>query len=279
MPEIIPERVLNRSTIATGTADPGPRRGVIRLSAQGGKPMELADGRVYRVRLAVGEPGTSGFRSGEFTISSAAGVYAPGADLNIRPPRDMKDYVNARFEVVRDPALPILLSDVLIITCAVVLMIALQYLVFKTKFGTAMRALSFSTTTAPLMGINVNRVIAITFVVGTSLAAVAAFLYLLKYPNNLKQSADQVWVLLGLKAFVAAVVGGIGNVRGAVLGGFLIALIEQLGVLYGDKLLLALGARPGLGTSLGDVYVFSVLILVLLLRPNGLLGKAVREKV
>lgn len=279
MPEIIPERVLNRSTIAAGTANPGTRRGVIQLTPENGATLTLTADRVYRVRLAVGEAGTPAFRAGEFTISSPAGTYQPGADVNIRPPRDMKDYQNARFEIVRDPSLPILLSDVLIITCAVVLMVALQYLVFKTKFGTAMRALSFSTTTAPLMGINVNRVIAITFVVGTSLAAVAAFLYLLKYPNNLKQSADQVWVLLGLKAFVAAVVGGIGNVRGAVLGGFLIALIEQLGVLYGDKLLLALGARPGLGTSLGDVYVFSVLILVLLLRPNGILGQAVREKV
>jgi len=115
------------------------------------------------------------------------------------------------------------------------------------------------------MGINVNLVISFTFIVGTALAASASFLYPMKYAG-LNQPASGIWVLLGLKAFVAAVVGGIGNVRGAVLGGFLIAGIEFFGSKY-------------ISTELKDVYVFGLLILVLLIRPNGLLGKSVREKV
>ena len=93
----------------------------------------------------------------------------------------------------------------------------LEYLVFRTKLGTAMRAVSYSPTTAALMGIPVDRVVSFTFVLGSALAAAAGFLYAMKYPG-LNQPAHTIWVLLGLKAFVAAVIGGIGNVRGAVVG-------------------------------------------------------------
>jgi branched-chain amino acid transport system permease protein len=93
----------------------------------------------------------------------------------------------------------------------------------------------------------------------------AGFLYALKYPN-LQQPAHAVWVLVGLKAFVAAVVGGIGNVRGAVLGGFVIAAVELFGAFY-------------VSSSFRDVYVFALLILILLVLPTGLLGSPVREKV
>jgi branched-chain amino acid transport system permease protein len=155
-------------------------------------------------------------------------------------------------------------------------MIGLELLVYRSKIGTAMRALSHSVETASLMGVNVNFVISFTFVLGTALAAAAAFLYPMKYPG-LNQAADQIWVLLGLKAFVAAVVGGIGNIRGAVIGGFLIAAIEQFGAFLGSSL----GAKLGISglEALTDIYVFSALIIVLLVRPNGLLGRAVREKV
>jgi branched-chain amino acid transport system permease protein len=115
------------------------------------------------------------------------------------------------------------------------------------------------------MGVNVDRTISITFVIGSALAAAAGFLYALKYPQ-LKQTADTVWVMLGLKAFVAAVVGGIGNIRGAMLGGLVIGLIEFFGVAY-------------LSDRYRDVYVFSLLIVVLLVRPSGILGKATIEKV
>ncbi|MCC6358593.1 MAG: branched-chain amino acid ABC transporter permease [Phycisphaerales bacterium] len=149
---------------------------------------------------------------------------------------------------------------------AILLMLGLEWLVYRTKLGRGMRAVSFNPANAALMGVPVDRVISITFVIGSALAAAAGLLYVIKYPANLKQTADTVWVMLGLKAFVAAVVGGIGNVRGAMLGGLAIGLIEFFGVAY-------------LKTEYRDVYVFSLLILVLLVRPSGILGKTVVEKV
>ncbi len=158
------------------------------------------------------------------------------------------------------------LADMAVIGTAVLLMAGMQYLIFNTKVGAAMRAVSFNTRNASLMGINVDAVISFTFVVGSMLAAAAGFLYGIKYEGQAKQTADSMWVMLGLKAFVAAVVGGIGNVRGAVLGGLLIGLIEFFGVAY-------------LSSQYRDAYVFAILILVLLFRPEGVLGKATVEKV
>ncbi|MGE3108474.1 MAG: branched-chain amino acid ABC transporter permease [Phycisphaerales bacterium] len=156
--------------------------------------------------------------------------------------------------------------DVIGAGTSVLLMVLLDWLVFRTKIGRAMRAVSHNTNTAALMGIPVDRVISITFVLGAMLAAAAGFLYGQKYPGGLNQTATFTWVMLGLKAFVAAVVGGIGNIRGAMLGGLLIGLLEFLGAAYIDP-------------SLKDVYVFALLIIVLLFRPSGLLGSSVREKV
>ncbi|MBL0869454.1 MAG: branched-chain amino acid ABC transporter permease [Phycisphaerales bacterium] len=167
--------------------------------------------------------------------------------------------------------------DVFIFVSAIVLMVGLQYLVFRTKFGAAMRAVSFNTETAALMGIRVDRVISVTFVTGAMLAAAAGFMYALKYPG-LNQTAHETWVLLGLKAFVAAVVGGIGNVRGAVLGGFLIAFIEFMGMYCFSKYLDPV-LHTNMGTNLRDVYVFAMLIFVLLVRPAGILGSQLKEKV
>jgi branched-chain amino acid transport system permease protein len=157
------------------------------------------------------------------------------------------------------------LVDVILFVTAAVLMVGLEYLVFRTKLGTAMRAVSYSPTNAALMGIPVDRVVSFTFVLGSALAAAAGFLYAMKYPG-LNQPAHTIWVLLGLKAFVAAVIGGIGNVRGAVVGGFVIAFVEQFGAFY-------------VSSNYRDVYVFALLILILLVLPNGLLGSTVREKV
>lgn len=158
------------------------------------------------------------------------------------------------------------LVDAAIIGTAVALMAGMEFLIFRTTTGAAMRAVSFSTRNASLMGINVDRVISLTFIIGSMLAAAAGFLYTLRYPGQVKQTADSMWVMLGLKAFVAAVVGGIGNVRGAVLGGLLIGLIEFFGVAY-------------LSSQYRDAYVFAILILVLLFRPEGVLGRATVEKV
>jgi branched-chain amino acid transport system permease protein len=157
------------------------------------------------------------------------------------------------------------LVDAMILATSAVLMLALEYLVFHTKLGTAMRAVSFNQDTASLMGIPVDRVVSFTFVLGSSLAAAAGFLYVMKYPG-LNQPAHAIWVLLGLKAFVAAVIGGIGNVRGAVVGGFVIAFVEQFGAFY-------------ISSSYRDVYVFALLIVILLVRPNGLFGSPYQEKV
>lgn len=157
------------------------------------------------------------------------------------------------------------LVDAMIIGTSAVLMMLLQYLVFHTKLGTAMRAVSFDFDAAALMGVPVDRVVSFTFVLGSALAAAAGFLYALKYPG-LNQPAHATWVLLGLKAFVAAVIGGIGNVRGAVLGGFVIAAVEQFGAFY-------------LSSAYRDVYVFALLIIILLVRPSGLLGSPLQEKV
>jgi branched-chain amino acid transport system permease protein len=157
------------------------------------------------------------------------------------------------------------LIEMIVLGSAIALMIAMQYIIFRTRFGLAMRAVQFNIRTAALMGVNVDRVIAASFVSGAALAASAGFLFSMRY-GQLQQTASSVWMLLGLKAFVAAVVGGIGNIRGAMLGGILIGIIEFLGVAY-------------LSSAYRDVYVFAILILVLLVRPQGLLGRPTAEKV
>ncbi len=157
--------------------------------------------------------------------------------------------------------------DLVVLVVALVLMLAMQLLIFKTRFGTAMRAVSFNAKAAALMGINVDRIISTTFVIGSALAGAAGYLYAMKLQTQtLHPTAHSQWVLLGMKAFVAAVVGGIGNVRGAMLGGLMIGLVEHLGSQY-------------ISSEYADVYVFLLLILVLLIRPAGILGKATVEKV
>jgi branched-chain amino acid transport system permease protein len=163
-------------------------------------------------------------------------------------------------------AVAVLMLDVLVIVLAQLLMAGLEWLVQRTKLGLGMRALSFDTRTAALMGVPVDRVISLTFVIGSALAAAAGLLYASKYVT-LQQPAHAAWILLGLKAFVAAVVGGIGNIRGAMLGGMTIGLLEFFGRAYSGS------------PQLADVYVFSLLILVLLFRPTGILGRPAVVKV
>ncbi|MEZ4362362.1 MAG: branched-chain amino acid ABC transporter permease [Kofleriaceae bacterium] len=160
---------------------------------------------------------------------------------------------------------PIQLVDVTVVALAFSLMLVLQWMVFRTRLGRAMRAVSYDENVAALMGINANRVVTITFAIGSALAAAGGLLFAVKY-STLKQTADATWVLLGLKAFVAAVVGGIGNVRGAVAGAVLIGAVEQFGATYRSP-------------HMRDVYVFVILIIVLLVKPSGIFGVAVREKV
>lgn len=157
----------------------------------------------------------------------------------------------------------ILTSDTLInIVVSVGLMVALQLLVRRTKIGKAMQATSEDTGAAKLMGINTNYIVAFTFAVGSALAAVGAILYCSSYP----QIKPTMGSLLGLKAFVAAVLGGIGSIPGAMLGGYMLGVVESLTKAY-------------ISTTITDAVVFAILILVLLVKPAGLLGKNRKEKV
>ena len=163
--------------------------------------------------------------------------------------------------------------DMLTIGLTVVLVVLLERLVYGTKMGRAMRAVSYDERTASLMGINVNSVVTLTFALGSALAAAGGILVALRI--DLRQTADASWVLLGLKAFVAAVVGGIGNVRGAAAGAMLIAFVEVFVHRYINA---AFPDKPWVG-QLQDIYVFGILILVLLFKPSGLFGKTTAEKI
>ena len=144
----------------------------------------------------------------------------------------------------------------------VALMVALLLLVYKTKFGVAMRATSNNLNTARLLGINTNLIISVTFAIGSALAAIAGVLLCSAYPVLLPTTGS----MPGIKAFTAAVFGGIGSIPGAMVGGILLGIIEIFGKAY-------------ISTQLADAIVFSVLIIVLLVKPTGLLGKAINEKV
>ena len=152
-------------------------------------------------------------------------------------------------------------SIVTIVAC-VVIMIALTLFTNKTKMGKAMRVVSEDKGAAELMGINVNGTISLTFAIGSALAAIAGVLLCTAYPALTPTTGS----MPGIKAFTAAVFGGIGSIPGALIGGILLGLIEILGKAY-------------VSTELGDALVFAVLIIVLLVKPTGLLGKKVHEKV
>jgi len=158
--------------------------------------------------------------------------------------------------------------QIIIITVSCTLMLALLLLVNKTKFGRAMRATAQAPEVAGLMGVNVNTVISLTFVLGSALAAVAGVLISAYYVTHYYMG-----FMLGLKAFSAAVLGGIGNITGAVLGGLLLGVIESLGAGYLEQLTHGL-----MGSHYQDVLAFFVLILVLIFRPSGLLGERVAER-
>lgn len=151
-----------------------------------------------------------------------------------------------------------------IMLIAVVIMFGLWLLVDKTRLGKAMRATAQNQEVAGLMGININRVISATFLIGASLGAIAGVMRAVNYG----QADAYMGLLLGLKAFSAAVLGGIGNLFGAMAGGLLLGLIESLAAGYTGQL-----TGGFLGANYQDIFAFAVLILVLLFRPNGLLGE------
>jgi branched-chain amino acid transport system permease protein len=146
---------------------------------------------------------------------------------------------------------------------AALLMVGLQFFVTRTQYGRAMRAVSVDKDMSELMGIDVNRIIAVTFFAGSALAAAAGTMAGAYYGS--------IWYfmgfLIGLKAFTAAVIGGIGSIPGAMLGGLILGLLESFGTQI-----------PGVGSEWKDVFSFSVLILVLVFKPTGLLGKSEQER-
>ena len=154
------------------------------------------------------------------------------------------------------------LPSLITIAACIIIMIALTLFTSKTKMGKAMRAVSEDKGAAQLMGINVNATISLTFAIGSGLAAIAGVLLCTSYPQLMPTTGS----MPGIKAFTAAVFGGIGSIPGAMLGGIVLGLIEIF-------------AKAYISTELSDAIVFAVLIIVLLVKPTGLLGKKIREKV
>jgi branched-chain amino acid transport system permease protein len=166
-----------------------------------------------------------------------------------------KPVVNLSGAVIGSNPLVVLITSALLIY-------VLRLIVMKTKIGTAMRAVSFNPTAASLMGININSIISFTFIIGSSLAGAAGILYGLNYP-----SIDPLMgILPGIKAFVSAVLGGIGNIPGAAVGGMIIGLLETFVTGY-------------ISPTYRDAIAFGILILILLFKPTGLFGKKEVEKV
>ena len=158
--------------------------------------------------------------------------------------------------------LKITVASIVTVAVCVVIMLALTWFTGQTKVGKAMRACSEDKGAAQLMGIDVNTTISVTFAIGSALAAVAGVLFCSVYPNLTPTTGS----MPGIKAFTAAVFGGIGSIPGALLGGVLLGMIEIFASAY-------------ISTQLSNAIVFAVLIIVLLVRPTGLLGKQIREKV
>ena len=159
------------------------------------------------------------------------------------------------------PGVNITYKALVTVLACVVIMLALTWFTGRTKMGKAMRACSEDKAAAQLMGINVNRTISMTFAIGSALAAIAGVLLCSSYQTLMPTTGS----LPGIKAFTAAVFGGIGSIPGAMLGGILLGVIETFAKV--------------INTNISDAVVFAVLIIVLLVKPAGLLGKTVREKV
>ncbi|SFD48576.1 branched-chain amino acid ABC transporter permease [Clostridium uliginosum] len=153
-------------------------------------------------------------------------------------------------------------KTILMIAVSASFVILLQFIVYKTKVGKAMRASSQDIEAASLMGINVNNTISLTFAIGSALAGIAGVLVAISYPSI----TPYMGVMPGLKAFVAAVLGGIGSIPGALLGGVAIGVLETFSKAY-------------ISTNFSDAIVFGVLIIILLIKPSGLLGNKTKEKV
>lgn len=176
--------------------------------------------------------------------------------------KTFKSVIKLKAITLADGKLVITGVTVITVLVCIVIMVALTLFVKKTKTGVAMQAVSEDKGAAQLMGIDVNKTISITFAIGSGLAAIAGVLMCSAYPSLSPYTGS----MPGIKAFVSAVFGGIGSIPGAMLGGILLGIIENLGKAY-------------ISTELSDAIVFTVLVVVLLIRPTGILGKKIHEKV
>ncbi len=178
-------------------------------------------------------------------------------------------FPNYPFGVVQIGAFRVQDVDIIVLVCAVILMISLNFLISSTRIGRAMRAVAQDRDAASLMGVNVNRIISFTFFIGAGLAGAAAFIYSMKYTNT----TFNVGFKLGLYAFTCAVLGGIGNIIGAMVGGLIIGVIESMVTLIPNSVL------PNGGDAWVNAFIFAILILILVFRPSGLFGQNTPEKV
>ncbi len=177
------------------------------------------------------------------------------------------DILNKRYELTATIDIP--LKSVVVIVAALLMLWALWALVNRTRIGTAIRAVAEDQAAASLMGINVNGIISLTFLIGGAMGGAAGVLFGIQY----SLVNPYTGFIPGLKAFTAAVLGGIGNIPGAMVGGLVLGLLEAFAASY-----LSLLTGGAFGAEYKDIFAFSVLILILIFRPKGLLGEVVRER-
>jgi branched-chain amino acid transport system permease protein len=177
------------------------------------------------------------------------------------------DVLNQRFDITE--TMDVSMKSLVVIVAALVMLWALHVIVNRTKIGTAIRAVAEDQAAASLMGINVNRIISLTFLIGGAMGGAAGVLFGVQY----SLINPYTGFIPGLKAFTAAVLGGIGNIPGAMLGGLVLGLLEAFAASY-----MSLLTGGAFGAEYKDIFAFSVLILILIFRPKGLLGEVVRER-
>ena len=175
--------------------------------------------------------------------------------------------LNYRIEITQTIDIPV--KSIVVIVSALLMLWALQLIVNRTKVGKAIRAVAEDQATASLMGINVNRIISLTFLIGGAMGGAAGVLFGVQY----SLINPYTGFIPGIKAFTAAVLGGIGNIPGAMMGGLVLGLLEAFAASY-----LSLLTGGAFGAEYKDILAFSILILILIFRPKGLLGEVVRER-
>jgi branched-chain amino acid transport system permease protein len=197
------------------------------------------------------------------TIRLAESLWRNAFNL-VYPPMDA---LNHRFELTQ--TIDVSMKSLVVIVAALLMLWGLHSLVNRTKVGKAIRAVAEDQAAASLMGINVNRMISLTFLIGGAMGGGAGVLFGMQY----SLINPYTGFIPGLKAFTAAVLGGIGNIPGAMLGGLLLGILEAFGASY-----LSLLTGGAFGAEYKDILAFSILILILIFRPKGLLGEIVRER-